>query len=129
MGRSVQGPAPSPPFCLQYFADAADAATWLLEQRSALASTSCGPDQASTEALLLGHLRLEPTLRAFGAELQQLDEQARAATARASLTVCVGGAGLGRERDPEPQASNTKCAVLRLPWPHRGQKEEGNCGR
>nr|KAF6487643.1 spectrin beta, non-erythrocytic 5 [Rousettus aegyptiacus] len=71
----------------KYFADAADAAAWLLEQQSALESTSCGPDQASAEALLLGHLRLEPTLWAFGAELQQLDQQARAAAARASLTV------------------------------------------
>lgn len=91
-GQRVECPGPSvqPRFWPQYFTDAADAATWLQEQRSALESTPCTPDQAGTEALLLGHLRLEPTLRAFGAELQQLDEQARAAAARASLTVRVG---------------------------------------
>lgn len=119
-GQSVRGPAPTPPFCPQYFADAADAAAWLLEQQSALESTSCGPDQASAEALLLGHLRLEPTLWAFGAELQQLDQQARAAAARASLTVCVGGGRVGKEKRPIAQASNTKCAAPCPPWPHRG---------
>ncbi|XP_019500408.1 PREDICTED: spectrin beta chain, non-erythrocytic 5 [Hipposideros armiger] len=71
----------------QYFADAAEAATWLQEQRVALESLSCGQDQAGAEALLLDHLRLERTLCSFRAELQGLDEQARAAAARASLTV------------------------------------------
>ncbi|XP_073733567.1 spectrin beta chain, non-erythrocytic 5 [Callorhinus ursinus] len=71
----------------QYLADAADAASWLREQRSALASAPCGRDQAAAEALLLRHRRLERTLHAFGAELRQLDEQARAAAAQVSLTV------------------------------------------
>ncbi|XP_045863809.1 spectrin beta chain, non-erythrocytic 5 [Meles meles] len=71
----------------QYLADAADAASWLREQRSALESAPCRRDPAATEALLLLHRRLEHAVQAFGAELRQLDEQARAAAAKVSLTV------------------------------------------
>lgn len=71
----------------QYLADAADAASWLREQRSALASAPWGRDPEAAEALLLRHGRLERALHAFGAELRQLDEQARAAAAQVSLTV------------------------------------------
>uniref|UniRef100_A0A4X1V167 Calponin-homology (CH) domain-containing protein n=1 Tax=Sus scrofa TaxID=9823 RepID=A0A4X1V167_PIG len=85
MGRGAQLQAAL--FVQQYFADVAEAASWLREQRSALESASLGEDQVAAEALLLRHLRLEHAVRAFGAELQQLDEQARAATARASLLV------------------------------------------
>lgn len=91
---------PSPP---QYLADAADAASWLREQRSALESAPCGPDPEATEALLLRHRRLERAVQAFGAELRQLDEQARAAAAQVSLTV----RGVGRA--PELRASGSKC--------------------
>ncbi|KAF5925525.1 hypothetical protein HPG69_001972 [Diceros bicornis minor] len=70
----------------QYFADAADAASWLRERGSALESASCGQDQAAAQALLLRHLRLERAVRAFGAELHRLDDQARAAAARVALT-------------------------------------------
>ncbi|XP_057577784.1 spectrin beta chain, non-erythrocytic 5 [Hippopotamus amphibius kiboko] len=69
----------------QYFADVAEAASWLRERRSALESASFGQDQAAAEALLQRHLRLERAVRAFGAELRRLDEEARAAAARASL--------------------------------------------
>ncbi|KAM9646114.1 spectrin beta chain, non-erythrocytic 5 [Trichechus inunguis] len=70
----------------QYFADAADATSWLRERRSLLDSASCGPDQEGAEALMLRHLRLEHAVRVFAAELRRLDQQARAAAARASLT-------------------------------------------
>lgn len=70
---------PSSP--LQDFADAAHAASWLREGRSALETTSCGLDPAGAQTLLLRHLRLERAMRTFGAELQQLDRQARAAAA------------------------------------------------
>uniref|UniRef100_A0A8C4M5V2 Spectrin beta, non-erythrocytic 5 n=1 Tax=Equus asinus TaxID=9793 RepID=A0A8C4M5V2_EQUAS len=72
----------------QYFADAAEAASWLREQQCAMESASCGQDQAAAEALLRRHLRLGRAVRAFGAELHSLDEQARAAAAQAALTVC-----------------------------------------
>ncbi|KAM6202501.1 spectrin beta chain, non-erythrocytic 5 [Rhynchocyon petersi] len=70
----------------QYFADAADAASWLQEQRALLESASCGLDQESAEGLMRRHLRLERHVRAFAGELWRLDEQARTAAARASLT-------------------------------------------
>ncbi|KAM9202881.1 spectrin beta chain, non-erythrocytic 5 [Dugong dugon] len=70
----------------QYFADAADAALWLRERRSLLDSASCGLDREGAEALMLRHLRLERAVRVFAAELQRLDQQARGAAARASLT-------------------------------------------
>ncbi|KAF6133107.1 spectrin beta, non-erythrocytic 5 [Phyllostomus discolor] len=71
----------------QYFADAEEAASWLQEQRSTLETASCGLDLESAQALLLRHLRLERAVHAFGAELQQLDQQARVAAAHLSLTV------------------------------------------
>ncbi|XP_032199248.1 spectrin beta chain, non-erythrocytic 5 isoform X4 [Mustela erminea] len=71
----------------QYSADAADAASWLREQRLAMKSAPCGPDPEATEALLLHHRQLERAVQAFGAEMRQLDEQARAAAAQVSLTV------------------------------------------
>ncbi|XP_031791592.1 spectrin beta chain, non-erythrocytic 5 [Piliocolobus tephrosceles] len=70
---------------LQYFADAAEAASWLRERRSSLERASCGQDQAAAETLLRRHVRLERVLRAFAAELRRLEEEARAASARASL--------------------------------------------
>lgn len=102
--RGVQCTAcPPPPHPPQYLADAAEAASWLREQQSALESAPCGPDPEATEALLLHHRRLERAVQAFGAELRQLDEQARAAAAQVSLT--VRGAG----RAPELRASGSKC--------------------
>lgn len=91
-GRAgVRGrPCSSPPSLPQYLADAADAASWLREQRSALEGAPCGRDQAAAKALLLRHGRLEHAVHAFGAELRQLDEQARAAAAQVSLTVRAG---------------------------------------
>ncbi|XP_042798196.1 spectrin beta chain, non-erythrocytic 5 [Panthera leo] len=71
----------------EYFSDAADAASWLREQQSALESASRGRDQMAAEALLLRHQRLERSLHAFGTELRRLDEQARAAATQVSLTV------------------------------------------
>lgn len=96
LGRPCRvGPHPASP-SLQYFADAAEAASWLREQQCAMESASCGQDQAAAEALLRRHLRLGRAVRAFGAELHSLDEQARAAAAQAALTVCAGPG-----RDPE----------------------------
>uniref|UniRef100_A0A8D2AM26 Spectrin beta, non-erythrocytic 5 n=1 Tax=Sciurus vulgaris TaxID=55149 RepID=A0A8D2AM26_SCIVU len=71
----------------QYLADVSEAAAWLRERRPQLETAFCGEDQAAAEALLLRHQRLERTVRSFAAELRRLDEQARAAAARASLRV------------------------------------------
>ncbi|XP_053451516.1 spectrin beta chain, non-erythrocytic 5 [Nycticebus coucang] len=71
----------------QYLADAAEATLWLQEQRYSMESSSCGEDLAAAEARRLRHVRLERAVRAFATELRRLDEQARVAAARASLTV------------------------------------------
>ncbi|XP_012865444.1 PREDICTED: spectrin beta chain, non-erythrocytic 5 [Dipodomys ordii] len=78
----------------QYLAEAAEAASWLLQQQQAVlgeteaahGQAQAPQGQAEAEDLLLRHLRLERGVRAFAAELQRLDELARAAAARASLT-------------------------------------------
>nr|XP_048315627.1 spectrin beta chain, non-erythrocytic 5 [Myodes glareolus] len=69
----------------QYFSDSAEAASWLLLRQKQLESASCGKDQAEAEALLQRHLLLERGLRAFRAELRELEDQARAAAAQVSL--------------------------------------------
>ncbi|XP_032107131.1 spectrin beta chain, non-erythrocytic 5 [Sapajus apella] len=88
---------------LQYFEDVAEAASWLRERRSSLESASCGQDQAAAEALLRRHERLERVLLAFAAELRQLEEQARVASARASFTVKSSPSPPGESlRNPGP---------------------------
>ncbi|XP_028622676.1 spectrin beta chain, non-erythrocytic 5 [Grammomys surdaster] len=74
----------------QYFSDSAEAASWLLQRQKRLESAFCGKDQADAEALLQQHLRLEQGVRAFAAELQELEDQARAAAALVSLMVHTG---------------------------------------
>lgn len=74
----------------QYFSDSAEAASWLVQRHKQLESASCGKDQADAEALLQQHLRLERDMRAFKAELGELEDQARAAAALVSLTVHTG---------------------------------------
>ncbi|XP_023568382.1 spectrin beta chain, non-erythrocytic 5 [Octodon degus] len=90
----------------QYFEDAAEASSWLREQLQELESTCSGQDQTSAEALLLRHLRLERSVRAFAVELQQLEEQAQAAAARTSLMVRWN-----------PDLSHTGQPALMLPGP------------
>ncbi|XP_064148191.1 spectrin beta chain, non-erythrocytic 5 isoform X4 [Loxodonta africana] len=105
----------------QYFADAAEAASWLRERRSLLDSTSCGQDQVGAEALMLRHLRLERAVRAFGAELQRLDQQARAAAARASLTgkSPEGWSRIDGDKSGRPQGGTQILAApgSQHPWP------------
>uniref|UniRef100_A0A2K5EHS7 Spectrin beta, non-erythrocytic 5 n=1 Tax=Aotus nancymaae TaxID=37293 RepID=A0A2K5EHS7_AOTNA len=88
---------------LQYFADAAEAASWLREQRSSLESASCGQDKAAAEALLRRHVWLEHVLLAFTNELRRLEEQARVASTRASFTVKSAPSPPGESlRNPGP---------------------------
>ncbi|XP_006883283.1 PREDICTED: spectrin beta chain, non-erythrocytic 5 [Elephantulus edwardii] len=86
----------------QYFADAADAASWLRERQSLMEGAPCARDQANAEGLLRRHVRLERALRAFEAELRGLDQQARRAAARTSFTVLSAqshpGEGLRNQR-------------------------------
>jgi hypothetical protein len=59
----------------QYFADAAEAEGWMRE-RMALVSLSgdCGKDEASAQALLQRHVRVQEEVRTYEPEVRRLDE-------------------------------------------------------
>ncbi|GAB1286757.1 Spectrin beta, non-erythrocytic 5 [Apodemus speciosus] len=90
----------------QYLSASAEAASWLLQRQKQLESASCGKDQADAEALLQQHLRLERDVRAFKAELSELEDQARAAAALVSLTVHTGTREEPRLVPPTPNRRN-----------------------
>uniref|UniRef100_A0A8C9MEA9 Calponin-homology (CH) domain-containing protein n=1 Tax=Serinus canaria TaxID=9135 RepID=A0A8C9MEA9_SERCA len=60
----------------QYFADTAEADSWLRERQPLLASKDYGKDESSAEALLHRHLRLEKEIAAYSCEMRRLKEQA-----------------------------------------------------
>jgi len=59
----------------QYFADAAEAEGWM-KDRMALVSLSgeCGRDEASAQALLQRHVRIQEEIKAYEPEVRRLDE-------------------------------------------------------
>ncbi|XP_029973399.1 spectrin beta chain, non-erythrocytic 5 [Salarias fasciatus] len=63
----------------QYFADAAEASSWLDDRKPLLTSEDLGKDESSTGLLLQRHLRLEKEMTAYGADMKRLSEQARIA--------------------------------------------------
>lgn len=121
----------APPSSPQYLADAAEGAAWLRERRQELETAFCGEDQAAAETMLLRHQRLERAVRSFAAELSRLDEQARAAAARASLRVrAKTGKGLRLVRFQDQMCSFCSAPKSHIPPPvgHRGRQMEGLCG-
>ncbi|KAM8834261.1 LOW QUALITY PROTEIN: spectrin beta chain, non-erythrocytic 5 [Synchiropus picturatus] len=70
----------------QYFADAAEAQSWLADKKPLLASGDLGQDESSTSALLQRHQWLEKELRAYACEIQRLSEQAAASLPLTALT-------------------------------------------
>ncbi|XP_068195162.1 spectrin beta chain, non-erythrocytic 5 isoform X2 [Antennarius striatus] len=70
----------------QYFADAAEANSWLDDRKPLLNSQDHGRDESSTAALLQRHLRLEKEMAAYSSEIRRLSEQARSAAQLTSLT-------------------------------------------
>ncbi|XP_034530593.1 spectrin beta chain, non-erythrocytic 1 [Notolabrus celidotus] len=71
----------------QYFADVAEADSWLGDRKPLLTSEDHGKDESSTAALLQRHQRLEKELAAYGSEVKRLSEQARSAAQLTALTV------------------------------------------
>ncbi|XP_068608001.1 spectrin beta chain, non-erythrocytic 5 [Brachionichthys hirsutus] len=63
----------------QYFADVAEANSWLDDRKLLLASQDHGKDESSTAVLLQRHLRLEKDMAAYSSEIRRLSEQARSA--------------------------------------------------
>ncbi|XP_076156260.1 spectrin beta chain, non-erythrocytic 5 [Alosa pseudoharengus] len=71
----------------QYFADAAEASSWLDDRRPILASEDHGKDEWSSDALLQRHQRLEKEVGAYTSEVKRLAEHARNAAQMTALTV------------------------------------------
>ncbi|XP_027134554.1 spectrin beta chain, non-erythrocytic 5 [Larimichthys crocea] len=70
----------------QYFADVAEANSWLGDRKPLLTSEDHGKDESSTTALLQRHLRIEKEMAAYGSEIKRLSEQARSAAQLTALT-------------------------------------------
>ncbi|XP_077945298.1 spectrin beta chain, non-erythrocytic 5 isoform X2 [Gasterosteus aculeatus] len=70
----------------QYFADVAEADSWLGDRKPLLTSEDHGKDEASTAALLQRHLRVEREMAAYASEMKRLAEQARSAAQLTPLT-------------------------------------------
>uniref|UniRef100_A0A3Q1IZP4 Calponin-homology (CH) domain-containing protein n=1 Tax=Anabas testudineus TaxID=64144 RepID=A0A3Q1IZP4_ANATE len=71
----------------QYFADVAEANSWLGDRKPLLTSEDHGKDESSTAALLQRHLRLEKEMAVYASEIKRLSEQARSAAQLTALTV------------------------------------------
>ncbi|XP_057715583.1 spectrin beta chain, non-erythrocytic 5 isoform X1 [Corythoichthys intestinalis] len=71
----------------QYFADVEEANSWLTVKKALLTSEDYGKDESSSTALLQRHLHLEKQMKAYGAEMKRLAEQARSAAGFTALTV------------------------------------------
>lgn len=74
---------------LQYFADAAEANSWLSDRKPLLTSEDHGKDESSTAALLQRHQWLEKEMAAYASEIRRLSEQARSAAQLTALTVSI----------------------------------------
>ncbi|XP_068593345.1 spectrin beta chain, non-erythrocytic 5 [Cebidichthys violaceus] len=70
----------------QYFADVAEADSWLGDRKPLLTSEDHGKDESSTAALLQRHLRVEKEMAAYASEIKRLTEQARSAAQLTALT-------------------------------------------
>ncbi|KAG7328102.1 hypothetical protein KOW79_008046 [Hemibagrus wyckioides] len=70
----------------QYFADSAEANSWLNDRKPLLTDEDYGKDEMSTIALLQRHQRLEKEMGAYASEVKRLGEQAQSAAQLAPLT-------------------------------------------
>ncbi|XP_066510159.1 spectrin beta chain, non-erythrocytic 5 [Hoplias malabaricus] len=70
----------------QYFADAAEANSWLNDRKPLFIDEDYGKDELSTGALLQRHHRLEKEMEAYASEVKRLGEQAKMAAHLAPLT-------------------------------------------
>ncbi|XP_028993920.1 spectrin beta chain, non-erythrocytic 1 isoform X2 [Betta splendens] len=71
----------------QYFADVAEATSWLADRKPLLTSGDHGKDELSTAALLQRHLRVEKEMVAYASEIKRLSQQARSAAEFTALIV------------------------------------------
>ncbi|XP_067895807.1 spectrin beta chain, non-erythrocytic 5 isoform X2 [Heterodontus francisci] len=115
----------------QYFTDINEAHSWLLEKQPLVQSEDYGKDEASADALLQRHVRLEKEIAAYSTEVKRLGDQATTAMQQVPLTMCQAenqerkmsescssdeeGEGLGIPRIVHPQGETytfTKVNIL-----------------
>ncbi|XP_078089380.1 spectrin beta chain, non-erythrocytic 5-like [Mustelus asterias] len=72
----------------QYFTDVDEAHSWLLEKQPLLQSEDFGKDEASADALLQRHIRLEKEIAAYSGEVKRLGDLATVAMQQVPLTMC-----------------------------------------
>ncbi|TSO67499.1 Spectrin beta chain, non-erythrocytic 5 [Bagarius yarrelli] len=70
----------------QYFADAAEANSWLNDHKPFLTDENYGKDEMSTISLLQRYQRLEKEIGAYASEVKRLSEQSQSAAQLAPLT-------------------------------------------
>ncbi|KAM9354795.1 spectrin beta chain, non-erythrocytic 5 [Pholidichthys leucotaenia] len=70
----------------QYFADVAEANSWLGDRKPLVTSDDYGKDESGTAVLLQRHLRLEKEMAAYASEIKRLSEQAKSAAQLTALT-------------------------------------------
>ncbi|XP_052269284.1 spectrin beta chain, non-erythrocytic 1-like isoform X3 [Dreissena polymorpha] len=68
----------------QYYTDANEAESWMKEKMPLVTSDDYGKDEASAQALLSRHNRLEGEIKTFGSEIKRLDELSQLMTKAAS---------------------------------------------
>ncbi|KAJ8309236.1 hypothetical protein KUTeg_014110 [Tegillarca granosa] len=68
----------------QYYADANEAEAWMKEKMPLVCSPDYGRDEASSQALLSRHNRLEGEIKTFSSEIKRLDELAQLMTKAAN---------------------------------------------
>uniref|UniRef100_G3N8Q4 Spectrin, beta, non-erythrocytic 5 n=1 Tax=Gasterosteus aculeatus TaxID=69293 RepID=G3N8Q4_GASAC len=99
----------------QYFADVAEADSWLGDRKPLLTSEDHGKDEASTAALLQRHLRVEREMAAYASEMKRLAEQARSAAQLTPLTVST------ETRPPYVSITNNHLYGLQAGCPNIGE--------
>ncbi|XP_038646180.1 spectrin beta chain, non-erythrocytic 5 [Scyliorhinus canicula] len=99
----------------QYFADVDEAHSWLLERQPLLQSKDCGKDEASADALLQRHVRLEKEIAAYSGEVKRLGDLATVAIQQVPLTMCQA-----EDQDRKESESCSSDEEAEKSWIKRG---------
>ncbi|XP_044022541.1 spectrin beta chain, non-erythrocytic 5 isoform X2 [Siniperca chuatsi] len=110
----------------QYFADVAEANSWLGDRKPLLTSEDHGKDESSTVALLQRHLRLEKEMAAYASEIKRLSEQARSAAQLTALTAEPQQSKMIQYSDSSGEEEEGSGAVTSPPPSARGGRGSGS---
>ncbi|XP_070699072.1 spectrin beta chain, non-erythrocytic 5 [Pempheris klunzingeri] len=110
----------------QYFADVAEANSWLGDRKPLLTSEDHGKDESSTAALLQRHLRLEKEMAAYASEIKRLSEQARSAAQLTALTAEPQQTKMIQYSDSSGEEEEGPGATVSPPPSARGGRGSGS---